>query len=209
MLCHDGSFDVRVKMDKDKKDFHAKISLYHILLSYKFIYISHLSKRIYIFICIHTYMHLYIYILDIYIYIYTRYINIYIYCYICIHIIYIHSQAWLCIKRIQKFVKQTLCFLFFCHCATHTHTGFLFIYNIYYMYMYIKWKNIRQKKCYMLDTCFGKWYYFTSSQYANHSIHFSSLTNHWYTQKGTLRQANRLFKKKIPKPKLLILWFWD
>ena len=35
------------------------------------------------------------------------------------------------IKRIRKFVKQTLCFFIFfvfCHCATHTHTGYLFIY---------------------------------------------------------------------------------
>ena len=30
--------------------------------------------------------------------------------------------------RIQKFVKQTLCFLFNFYYATHTHTGFLFIY---------------------------------------------------------------------------------
>ena len=54
------------------------------------------------------------------------------------HLLNIHdSQTWLCIKRIQKFVKQTFYFLFNCHCATYTHIiSDIYIY-IYYIYIYI------------------------------------------------------------------------
>ena len=57
----------------------------------------------------------YIYILYIYLLfiLYIYFIYIYIYSSIYIFYIYISSQAWLSIKRIQKFVKQTLCFLFY------------------------------------------------------------------------------------------------
>ena len=51
--------------------------------------------------------------------------------------IYVESQTWLSIKRIRKFVKQTLCFLFYFYCVTHTHTGFSFIYIYIYIYMKI------------------------------------------------------------------------
>ena len=40
------------------------------------------------------------------------------------------------IKRIRKFVKQALCFLFYCYCVTHTHTGFSFIYIYIYIYIH-------------------------------------------------------------------------
>ena len=43
-----------------------------------------------------------------------------------------HSQTWLSIKSIRKFVKR--CFLFNFYYATHTHTGFLFIYIYIYTY---------------------------------------------------------------------------
>ena len=73
----------------------------------------------------------------------------YIYLYIYIYVLYIYiyySQTWLRITRIRKFVKQTLFFLFNCHCATHTHTGFLFIYvfNIYKYITHINDINIIQ-----------------------------------------------------------------
>ena len=42
--------------------------------------------------------------------------------------------VYISIKRIRKFVKQTLCFLFYCYCVTHTHTGFSFIYIYIYIY---------------------------------------------------------------------------
>ena len=47
---------------------------------------------------------------------------IYTYTYIVYSYIHMDSQTWLSIKRIRKFVKQTLCFLFNCQGATHTHT---------------------------------------------------------------------------------------
>ena len=47
-----------------------------------------------------------------------------------------YSQTWLSIKRIRKFVKQTLCFLFYCYCVTHTHTGFSFIYIHTYIFLF-------------------------------------------------------------------------
>lgn len=37
-------------------------------------------------------------------------------------------------KRIEKFVKQTLYFLFNCHCATHTHWFLVHIYKYIYIY---------------------------------------------------------------------------
>ena len=68
----------------------------------------------------------------VYIHIHIHYIYIYHYIYIsCL------SQTWLSIKRIRKFVKQTLCFLFYFYCVTHTHTGFSFIYIYIYIYIHI------------------------------------------------------------------------
>ena len=68
----------------------------------------------------------------------SMYPSIYLYIYTYIYIyIYIYSQTWLSIKRIRKFVKQTLCFLFYFYCVTHTHTGFSFIYIYKYIYIYI------------------------------------------------------------------------
>ena len=69
-----------------KKDFHVKISQHHILLSYEIIYISHPSKNIYIFICIHTCIYIYIYYIYCIYHIYIIYIYIYMYIYICTYI---------------------------------------------------------------------------------------------------------------------------
>ena len=101
------------------------------ITTYMYTYTNICTYIIYTYTYIHIYIYMYIYV---YIYIYVLYIYIY------------YSQTWLRITRIRKFVKQTLFFLFNCHCATHTHTGFLFIYvfNIYKYITHINDINIIQ-----------------------------------------------------------------
>ena len=80
------------------------------------------------------------------IYIYYIYIHISLYIYTYIYIIYIyHSQTWLSIKRIRKFIKETCFSLIFT--SQHIHTlvscSYVYIYiyiykiNIYIYYIYI------------------------------------------------------------------------
>ena len=84
------------------------------------------------------------------------------------------SQTWLNIKRIRKFVKQTLCFLFiFTTQHIHTLVSCSYINNIYiyiYIYIYVTQIYTYRNKYSQLKLKYGE-----QKQSRNLSIKFSRL----------------------------------